>query len=65
MSGKKNRSLGQILEKPCVCSGGYIFSPVLVKLGQNVYLSDILGKIVNKPFRVKPHFQSDTHETWS
>ena len=29
---KKTRSLGQILKKPCVCSRGHIFSPVIMKL---------------------------------
>ena len=30
----KTRSLGQILEKPCVHSRGHIFSPFIMKLGQ-------------------------------
>ena len=34
----KTRSLGQILEKPCVRSEGNIFSPIVMKLGQNVCL---------------------------
>ena len=34
--GSKTRSLGQILEKPCVRSSGNIFSPIIMKLGQNV-----------------------------
>ena len=34
----KTRSLGQILEKPCVCFRGHIFSPIIMKLGQNVCL---------------------------
>ena len=29
----KTRSLGQILEKPCVRSRGHIFSPIIMKLG--------------------------------
>ena len=39
--GLKTRSLGQILEKPCVHSRGHIFSPILMKLGQNVCLDKI------------------------
>ena len=40
MSGQK---LGhcQILEKPCACSRGYIFSPILMKLGQNLCLDEL------------------------
>ena len=37
----KTRSLGQILEKPCVRSRGHIFSPLIMKLGQNVCLGEI------------------------
>ena len=62
--GSKTRSLGQILEKSCVCSRGHIFSAILMKLGQNVCLSKIsnefemghvrsktrsLGQILEKP----------------
>ena len=39
--GLKTTSLGQILEKPCVHSRGHIFSPILMKLGQNVCLDNI------------------------
>ena len=39
--GKKTRSLGQILEKPCVCSQKHIFSPIIMKLGQNVCLDEM------------------------
>ena len=42
--GSKTRSLGQILEKPCVRSRGHIFSPIIMKLGQNVCLNNILDK---------------------
>ena len=38
--GSKARSVGQILEKPCVCSTGHIFSPIIMKLGQNVCLDE-------------------------
>ena len=37
----KTRSLGQILEKPCVRSSGHIFSPIIMKLGKNVFLDEI------------------------
>ena len=32
--GSKTRSLGQILEKPCVCSRDQIFGLILMKVGQ-------------------------------
>ena len=34
----KNRSQVKILEKPCVCTRGHIFSPIMMKLGQDVFL---------------------------
>ena len=37
----ETRSLGQILEKPCVHSRGHIFSFIIIKLGQNVCLDEI------------------------
>ena len=37
----KTRSLGQISEKPYVHSRGHIFSPIIMKLGQNVCLDEI------------------------
>ena len=43
----KTRSLGQILEKPCVSSRGHIFSPIIMKLGQNVCLNEILDEFEN------------------
>ena len=45
--GSKTRSLGQILEKPCVRSTGHIFSPIIMKLGQNVCLDVILDEFEN------------------
>ena len=39
--GSKTRSLGQILEKPCVGSRGLIFGPMVMKRAQNVYLDKI------------------------
>ena len=43
----KTRSLVQILEKPCVRSRGHIFSQIIVKLGQNVCLDEILDEFEN------------------
>ena len=39
----KTRSLGQILEKTYVRSRGQLFSPIIMKLGQNVCLDQILN----------------------
>ena len=41
----KTRSLGQILEKPCVLSLGHIFSPLIMKQGYNVCLDEILRQV--------------------
>ena len=49
----KTRSLGQILEKPWVHSGGHIFSPIIMKLGQNVFLDEISDECENGSFGVK------------
>ena len=43
----KTRSLGQILEKTCVCTRGHIFSLIIMKLGQNVCVDEILHKFEN------------------
>ena len=43
----KTRLLGQILQKPCVCYRGHIFSPIIMKLGQNVCLDAILDELKN------------------
>ena len=51
--GSKTRSLGQILEKPCVHSKGHIFSPIIMKRGQNVCLDEISDKFGNGSCRVK------------
>ena len=51
--GSKTRSLGQILEKPCVCSRGHIFSLTIMKRGQNVRLDEISDKFENLSCRVK------------
>ena len=37
----KTRSLGQIIEKPCVDNIGHSFHLILMKYGQNVYLDNI------------------------
>ena len=39
--GSKTRSLDEILEKPYVRSRCHIFSPKIMKHGQNVYLDEI------------------------
>ena len=49
----KSRSQGQILEKPCVRSRGHIFSPILMKLDQNVCLDEILDEKKNRSYGVK------------
>ena len=46
-SGLKTRSPGQMLEKPCICSGCHIFSPTLLKISQNVCLYNILDEFEN------------------
>ena len=45
----KIKSLGQILEKPCVRSGGHIFSPIIMKFGQNVCLDEISDEYCYEP----------------
>ena len=39
--------VGQILEKPCVPSRGHIFSPIIMKLGQNVCFDEISDEVEN------------------
>ena len=48
----ETRSICQILEKPCVCSSGHIFSPMVIKLGENVYLNDSLEEVENVIFLI-------------
>ena len=43
--GSKTRSLGQILEKPCVRSRGHIFSQIIMKFGQIFFLIKSRTKI--------------------
>ena len=38
----KMGQVGSTLEKPCEQSRGHIFSPIIMKLGQNVCLDEIL-----------------------
>ena len=38
--GSKNRSLGQIIEKPCVCSRDHLLCLIIMKLGQNDFLEE-------------------------
>ena len=49
----KTKSLGQILEKPCVRSRGHIFSPIIMKLGKNVCVDEISGELENRSCEVK------------
>ena len=39
--GSKTRLLGQTLEKSCVHCRGHIFSPIIMKLSENVFLDKI------------------------
>ena len=49
----KTMSPGQMLEKPCVNSRGHIFSPIIMKLGQNNFLDEISEEFENGSCRVK------------
>ena len=51
--GWKTRSLGQILEKPCVSSRSHILYLILLKVGQNVCLDDIWVAFENGSCGVK------------
>ena len=51
--GSKTRSLGQILEKPCVCSRDQIFGLILINLRQSFCLDEILYVFENGSCRVK------------
>ena len=46
--GSNTRSLGQILEKPCVCSKDQIFGLILLKLGQSVCLDESVYMFENR-----------------
>ena len=49
----KSRSLGKILEKPCVRCRGHIFRPMIMKLGQHVCLDEITPEFESGSCRVK------------
>ena len=49
----KNRSIVQMLEKLNVRSRGCIFSPIIVKLGQNVFIDEKFDEFENESCRVK------------
>ena len=49
----KTRSLDQISEKPYVHSRGHIFTLIIMKLGQNVYLHKISDRFENASCWVK------------
>ena len=51
--GSKTRSLAQVLEKPCIQSRGHIFSPIIMKHGQNVCLDKISDEYENGSFQVQ------------
>ena len=46
-AGTKTKTLGKILEKPFVCSRSQIFCRIIIKLGQNVCLDEILEELEN------------------
>ena len=48
-----NTTNHQILEKPCACFRGHIFGPIIMKLGQNVFIDKILVMFENGSFWVK------------
>ena len=49
----KTRSLGQILEKPCECSRGHIFSQIIMKPLQHACLDKTSHKFENGSCQVK------------
>ena len=51
-AGSKTRSQDQVLEKPCVHSRGHIFSPMIMKFGQNVCPDEISDEFKNRSCRV-------------
>ena len=51
--GSKTRSLGKIRERYCVCSRDKIFNPIIMKLGRNDCLDEILDELENGSRRVK------------
>ena len=57
----KTRSLYQILEKPCVHARGHIFNVILMKLGQNVCLDEILDEFENRSCWVENQVTGSNH----
>ena len=55
----KTRSLGQILGKPCLRCRGCTFSPIFMKLGQNVCLNDVSDKFRKGYVRSKTRPQTE------
>ena len=51
--GSKGRLHDQILEKPCVSSRGHLFSKIIMKLGQDVYVDEISDNFENRSCLVK------------
>ena len=51
--GSKTRSLGHILEKPCLHSRGHMFSLIIMKLCQNICLGEVLDMFENGSCLVK------------
>ena len=51
--GSKTRSLGQVLEKPCIRSRGHIFSPIIMKRSENVCLDEISDELENGSCQVE------------
>ena len=43
--GLKSRSVGQILEKPCLHSSGHFFGPIFLKLGQDACFDELINPI--------------------
>ena len=51
--GHAGSKLGYKIEKPCVCSRSHIFSPIIMKLDQNVCLDEISDVFENGSGQVK------------
>ena len=49
----KTRSLGQMLGKHCVHSRDHIFRQIIMKVGQNFCLDEILKEYENESYLVK------------
>ena len=51
--GSKTRSLDQMLDELCVRSRGHVFSPIIMKLGQNFCLDKLSKEFENGSLWVK------------